>query len=89
MSASNRSRIVVVAATNDKLGASAPFEVMSAAEIDHLIVEHDTSTELLKYFEDVGVCVHRASPAQENAMAGAKRNADIVQTISDSLRKNR
>jgi DeoR/GlpR family transcriptional regulator of sugar metabolism len=84
-----RSRIVVVAATNDKLGTSAPFEVMSATEIDHLIVEHDASTELLKYFEDVGVCVHRASSAEGKAIVGAKRNADIVQTISDPLRKNR
>jgi DeoR/GlpR family transcriptional regulator of sugar metabolism len=59
-----RSRIVVVAATNDKLGTSAPFEVMSAAEVDHMVVEHDASTGLLKHFEDLGVRVHRASPAR-------------------------
>jgi DeoR/GlpR family transcriptional regulator of sugar metabolism len=71
-----RSRIVVVAATNDKLGTSAPFEVMAAADIDHMIVENDAPTELLKTFEDVGVRVHRASPAEDKAPVGAKRNAD-------------
>ena len=60
-----RSRIVVVAATNDKLGASAPFHVMPAADIDHLIVEHDASTELLSCFEQVGVRVHRSSAAED------------------------
>ena len=84
-----RSRIVVVAATNDKLGTSAPFEVMSAAEIDHMIVEHDASTELLKYFEDVGVRVHRASPAEDKAIVSTERDAGIVRTISDPLRKSR
>jgi DeoR/GlpR family transcriptional regulator of sugar metabolism len=42
-----RSRVVVVASTNDKLSTSAPFEVMPAADIDHLILEHDAPTELL------------------------------------------
>ena len=59
-----RSRIVVVAVTNDKLGTSAPFEVMPAADIDHLIVEHDAPTELLSFFEQVGVRVHRSSAAE-------------------------
>jgi DeoR/GlpR family transcriptional regulator of sugar metabolism len=60
-----RSRIVVVAATNDKLGTSAPFEVMPAADIDDLIVEHDAPTELLSFFEQIGVRVHRGSAAED------------------------
>jgi DeoR/GlpR family transcriptional regulator of sugar metabolism len=82
-----RSRIVVVAATNDKLGTSAPFEVMAAADIDHMIVENDAPTELLKTFEDVGVRVHRASRADDKSTVGAKRNAEKMQPISDPLRK--
>jgi DeoR/GlpR family transcriptional regulator of sugar metabolism len=83
------SRVIVVAGTNDKLGTSAPFEVASTAEIDHLVVEHDASTEQLKHFEDVGICVHRASPAEDKAITGARGNADSAQTIGDPLRENR
>jgi DeoR/GlpR family transcriptional regulator of sugar metabolism len=63
-----RSRIVVVAATNDKLGTSAPFQVMPAADIDDLIVEHDASTELLSCFEQVGVRLHRSIGSRSRAL---------------------
>jgi hypothetical protein len=37
---------------------------MPAADIDHLIVEHDASTELLSCFEQAGVRVRRSSAAE-------------------------
>ncbi len=77
---------IVVAATNDKLGTSAPFEVMPATDIDHMIVEHDAPTEQLKNFEEIGVRVHRASPADDKASVAARRDAELVQTISGPLR---
>jgi DeoR/GlpR family transcriptional regulator of sugar metabolism len=55
-----RSRAIVLAATSDKLGASAHFEVMSAADVDHLVVEADASEAAVAPFEWLGVHVHRA-----------------------------
>jgi DeoR/GlpR family transcriptional regulator of sugar metabolism len=60
-----RSHVVVVASTNDELSTSAPFEVMPAADIDHLIVEHDAPAKLLSFFEQVGVRVHRSLAAED------------------------
>jgi len=58
-----RSRSVVVAATSDKLGASAHFDVTPAADIDHLVVEADAPAAAVAPFERLGIEIHRASDA--------------------------
>lgn len=59
-----KSRIVAVAAINEKLGTTASFEVMGGAELDHLIVEFDAESAHLASFERLGIKVHRAAERQ-------------------------
>jgi DeoR/GlpR family transcriptional regulator of sugar metabolism len=62
-----RSRIMAVAATNEKLGTTASFAVMAGAELDHLIVESDAEPAQVASFELLGIKVHRAVASQERA----------------------
>ena len=55
------SRVVVVAATTDKLGTSAPFEVMATADVDDLVVEVDAPADVLAQLAAAGPRIHRAS----------------------------
>lgn len=55
------SAMVVVAATSDKLGTTAPYQVLEARALDHLIVEADAPGELVATFERQGTRVDRAA----------------------------
>jgi DeoR/GlpR family transcriptional regulator of sugar metabolism len=54
------SRAVLVAATADKLGTAAPYPVMDAARLNHLIIEHDADQALAAAFIALGTGVLRA-----------------------------
>jgi DeoR/GlpR family transcriptional regulator of sugar metabolism len=75
-------RVVAVVATNEKLGTTAPFEVASAADIDHLVVEADAPASLLMQFEEIGTRVHRATGGGEMGFVAADGIADIGRTTS-------
>jgi DeoR/GlpR family transcriptional regulator of sugar metabolism len=55
------SRMIAVAATNEKLGAVARFAVIAGAELDHLIVEANANPALLARYSEIGVNVRRAT----------------------------
>lgn len=55
------SRAVLVAATGDKLGTAAPYPVMDAARLQHLVVEHDADEGIVAAFAALGTLVLRAS----------------------------
>ncbi|MDC8759525.1 DeoR/GlpR family DNA-binding transcription regulator [Janthinobacterium fluminis] len=57
------SQTVLVAATSEKLGTAAPFSVLPAARLSHLVVEHDVAAERLDAFAALGVQLLRARPA--------------------------
>lgn len=52
---------VVLLATNDKLGRSAPHHVAAAPAIQTLIVEHDAPEEICAAFADQGIEIIRAA----------------------------
>jgi DeoR/GlpR family transcriptional regulator of sugar metabolism len=58
---------VAVAATTDKLGTGAPFVVMPAGDLAHLIVEADAPEDALAPYAALGVRLHRAGPVAEPA----------------------
>ena len=60
-----RACAVVAAATTDKLGVRAPFEVGPVSLIDHLVVEADAPEQTLAPLRAAGVRVLRAFPAKE------------------------
>jgi DeoR/GlpR family transcriptional regulator of sugar metabolism len=70
-----RSRTIAVAAGAEKLGATASFEVMAGAKLDHLIVESDAEPALLARFEQLGIKVHRASRGRDRSPKGSGRSA--------------
>jgi DeoR/GlpR family transcriptional regulator of sugar metabolism len=56
-----KSRMVAVAATNEKLGTTAPFEVLAGPELDHLVIERDADFAPLARFRRLGIQIHRAA----------------------------
>lgn len=55
-----QSRRVIAAATNDKLGTSAPFGVASLQVLGDLVVESDAPAEWVLAVQQEGVSIHRA-----------------------------
>lgn len=56
------SQAVLVAATGDKLGTAAPYQVLAAGRLSHLVVEHDADAALTDAYTDMGAKVLRAAP---------------------------
>lgn len=54
------SRMVVVAATADKLGTAAPYRIAPAAAISALVVEHGATEAVLAALAESGTAIHRA-----------------------------
>jgi DeoR/GlpR family transcriptional regulator of sugar metabolism len=57
------SKAVLVAATSAKLGTAAPFTVLPASHLGHLVVEHDADPARLDAFALLGVQILRANAA--------------------------
>ena len=55
--------MVLTTATSEKLGTAAPFCVLPADRLAHLVVEADAPTQLVEPFEALGVAIHRAAAA--------------------------
>jgi DeoR/GlpR family transcriptional regulator of sugar metabolism len=55
------SRVVAVAATTEKLGTTAPFQVALSSDLDFLIVEAEAPVEQLQTFRRLGVCIHQVA----------------------------
>lgn len=54
------SKAVLVAATCDKLGTAAPYPVLAAAQLSHLVIEHDADAGQASAFSALGVHLLRA-----------------------------
>ena len=61
-SIAQRSRAVVAAITNEKLGVAAPFEVVAVGNRDHIVLEHDAEKGYVRELEQGGVNVVLAGP---------------------------
>lgn len=57
-----RSRSVLAAITNEKLGVAAPFEVVPVNSSDHLVLEHDADPGYLRDLAACGINVVLADP---------------------------
>ncbi|RFB80113.1 DeoR/GlpR family DNA-binding transcription regulator [Methylovirgula sp. 4M-Z18] len=57
-----RSRQIIVAATSDKLGTSAPFHVLNATQLTHLCVEADAPEEFVGALKRGGMSIRSAQP---------------------------
>ncbi|MDC9822920.1 DeoR/GlpR family DNA-binding transcription regulator [Devosia sp. ZB163] len=55
-----QSRQLVVPATADKIGTTAPFDVADTSRIDHLVVTKDADAVTIDTFRALGVTVHVA-----------------------------
>lgn len=53
---------VVVVATNEKLGTSAPFSVVPCSDVTDLVVEASASDDALLPFREAGLRLHVANP---------------------------
>jgi DeoR/GlpR family transcriptional regulator of sugar metabolism len=61
-SIAQRSRAIVAAVTNEKLGAAAPFEVVPVGKNDHIVLEHDAEAGYVRDLARSGVNVILADP---------------------------
>jgi DeoR/GlpR family transcriptional regulator of sugar metabolism len=52
--------MVVTIAANEKLGTSAPFNIMPSSRLAHLVVEADAPSALVMSFQEIGVETHQA-----------------------------
>lgn len=57
-----RSRSVLAAITNEKLGAAAPFDVVAISENDHIVLEHDADPSQISALAGRGIRVVLADP---------------------------
>ncbi|WP_276611185.1 DeoR/GlpR family DNA-binding transcription regulator [Lichenicoccus roseus] len=55
--------MVLSTATSGKLGTGAPFAVLPASRLAHLVVEADAPATLLEPFVALGIAIHRAGAA--------------------------
>ena len=55
------SKAVLVAATGDKLGTAAPYQVLDAARLTHLVIEHDADAAIDAAYAALGTQVLRAA----------------------------
>ncbi len=53
---------VVTTTTNEKLGTAAPFGIVPASRLTHLVVEADAPSALVAAFRALGIETHRAAP---------------------------
>jgi DeoR/GlpR family transcriptional regulator of sugar metabolism len=58
---------VVVVATTEKLGTSAPFTVVPCADVTDLVVEATAPQDALRPFLELGLRIHRAAPLPDPA----------------------
>ena len=56
-----QSRLVIAAATTDKLGTSAPFGVAPASVLGDLVLEADVPVAQMNALESVGIRIHQAA----------------------------
>jgi DeoR/GlpR family transcriptional regulator of sugar metabolism len=61
-SIAQHSHAVVAAITNEKLGAAAPFNVVSMGKNDHIILEHDADAGYVRRLAKSGINVILAGP---------------------------
>ena len=59
-----RAASVAIAVTSDKLGTAAPFAVVPASVLTHLIAEADAPEAALAPLRALGIEVRRAEPAE-------------------------
>jgi DeoR/GlpR family transcriptional regulator of sugar metabolism len=55
-----RAAAIIVAATNDKLETTAPFQIVHCSSITHLVVDQRASTVALARFRKLGIKIHIA-----------------------------
>ena len=65
--------LLVTTATSGKLATSAPFTVLPAGRLDHLVVEADAPSALLEPFLALGIGIHHAEAAGGAVHGGAAR----------------
>lgn len=63
-----QSRRVIAAATNDKLGTSAPFGVAALRVLSDLVLEADAAQDMVMALQQGGLRIHRAPAAGERGM---------------------
>jgi hypothetical protein len=64
---------------NEKLSASAPFQVAAVDVVGDLVVEEDAPKQVVLGFESRGMRIHRAKTL------GAKSNGNAIPTIGARL----
>jgi DeoR/GlpR family transcriptional regulator of sugar metabolism len=74
-----RSGSVAIAVVNEKLSASAPFQVAAVDVVGDLVVEEDAPKQVVLGFESRGMRIHRAKTL------GAKSNGNATPTIGARL----
>jgi DeoR/GlpR family transcriptional regulator of sugar metabolism len=57
-----RSRSIVAAITNEKLGAAAPFDVVPVGKNDHIVLEHDAEAGYVRDLGKRGINIILADP---------------------------
>lgn len=57
-----RSRVLVAAITNEKLGVAAPFDVVAVKAEDHIVLEHDADSVQVGALSATGVRITQADP---------------------------
>jgi DeoR/GlpR family transcriptional regulator of sugar metabolism len=73
-----RSGSVAIAVLNDKLSASAPFQVAAADVVGDLVVEADAPKQVVLGFESRGMRIHRAKTLS------AKSEAELLSALAES-----
>ncbi len=58
--AAQAAAMVATTATNEKLGTSAPFRIIPAPRLTHLVVEADAPSALVEPFQAIGIKTHKA-----------------------------
>lgn len=61
-SIAQRSRAIIAAITNEKLGAAAPFDVVPVGKSDHIVLEHDAETAYVRDLGKRGINIIQAEP---------------------------
>jgi DeoR/GlpR family transcriptional regulator of sugar metabolism len=61
-SIAQRSRSIVAAITNEKLGAAAPFDVVPVGKNDHIVLEHDAEAGYVRDLGKRGINIILADP---------------------------
>jgi DeoR/GlpR family transcriptional regulator of sugar metabolism len=70
-----RSGSVAIAVLNEKLSASAPFQVAAVDVVADLVVEADSPKDAVSEFESRGMRIHRAKTPS------ARSNSDAAPTM--------